>query len=577
MNLPASPFKFLDSYQQGDRDVFFGRDKEINDLYNALSGVKQLLVYGPSGSGKTSLIECGLRNQFSDADWFALTIRRGRNLNESFFKTINEILQDKIELDEKGFPKEKRINFGQTIEALFSELYQPIYLLFDQFEELLILGDEAEKIEFFTRLNQLVRFKVPCRVILIMREEFIGYLSEYEYLCPSLFQHRFRLEKMGKKYVKEVIDGILTTPYYHAFFIVENADALSKAVLDRMPKQEIELAHIQVFFGELWNRALEQRKGDEIPKLHPGLIKETDKLEEVLNDFLKDQIEKLKPKYGENAPLEVLVAMITDRDTKLQIDEKTLQKDLDSKGVQLQGYLAELLADLTKARITRDIKIDDDVKYEISHDILARVVGQNRTQDMKLRQEAERIYSVIQLKDRTSFLSADDLKLLLPYEKFNTPEIKTWIADSEKYNKAVEQKELEDTKSRLRKVRGLLVLAVLALVVAGVYWYKADKATRLAEEQTIEAAKQRDSAQTSLANFKIAQAAKDSIQFKELYARATTILEVGAQPVAILDTMKSINKLYDTTSKMKWINKAIDSIQNKSDSIQHLLDSREKK
>lgn len=562
MNLPASPFKFLDSYQQGDRDVFFGRDKEINDLYNALSGVKQLLLYGPSGSGKTSLIECGLRNQFSDADWFALTIRRGRNLNESFFKTINEILQDKIELDEKSLPKEKRINFGQAIEVLFSELYQPVYLLFDQFEELLILGDEAEKIEFFTRLNQLVRFKVSCRVILIMREEFIGYLSEYEYLCPNLFQHRFRLEKMGKKYVKEVIDGILTTPYYHAFFIVENADGLSKAVLDRMPKQEIELAHIQVFFGELWNRALEEREGDELPKLHPGLIKPTDKLEEVLNDFLKDQIEKLKPKYGENAPLEVLVAMITDRNTKLQIDEKTLQKDLNSNGVELKAPLTDLLAELTKARITRDIKIDDDVKYEISHDILARVVGQNRTQDMKLRQEAERTYSVIQKKDRTSFLSADDLKLLLPYEKFHTPEIKTWIADSEKYNKAVEQKELEDTKSRLRKVRGLLVLAVLALVVAGVgLWY---------------ATNQKKIADKNLANFKIEQAAKDSIRFNELYSRANTILKEDAQPLEILDSMISINLVYDTASKMKWMRKAIDSTTRATESKQSMFDSTQK-
>jgi MoxR-like ATPase len=57
MNDQASPFKFLDSYQQEDRDVFFGRNKEILDLYNALSGVKHLLLYGPSGSGKTSLIE----------------------------------------------------------------------------------------------------------------------------------------------------------------------------------------------------------------------------------------------------------------------------------------------------------------------------------------------------------------------------------------------------------------------------------------------------------------------------------------------------------------------------------------
>ena len=40
MSLQESPFKFLDSYQQADHEVFFGREKETKDLYNALSGVK---------------------------------------------------------------------------------------------------------------------------------------------------------------------------------------------------------------------------------------------------------------------------------------------------------------------------------------------------------------------------------------------------------------------------------------------------------------------------------------------------------------------------------------------------------
>ena len=127
MSQPTSPFKFLDSYQKEDREIFFGRDKEINDLYNALSGVKHLLVYGPSGSGKTSIIECGLRNQFSDADWYAITIRRGNDINASFFTVINEALTEKIELDAATrLPKDKQLNFGQALEVLFTERYQPV-------------------------------------------------------------------------------------------------------------------------------------------------------------------------------------------------------------------------------------------------------------------------------------------------------------------------------------------------------------------------------------------------------------------------------------------------------------------
>ena len=75
-----------------DRDIFFGREQETEALYEALSGVKHLLIYGPSGAGKTSLVECGLRNQFSDADWFALTMRRGSDAVASFYASINEVL-----------------------------------------------------------------------------------------------------------------------------------------------------------------------------------------------------------------------------------------------------------------------------------------------------------------------------------------------------------------------------------------------------------------------------------------------------------------------------------------------------
>src|SRR5450631_3962117 len=125
MNQVNSPFKFLDSYQQADADVFFGREKETLDLYSALSGVKHLLVYGPSGSGKTSLIECGLRNQFSDADWYAISIRKGADINVSVFAGINKALNEKIEMDPvTKMPVDPQIEYGQAIEKLFAERYQ---------------------------------------------------------------------------------------------------------------------------------------------------------------------------------------------------------------------------------------------------------------------------------------------------------------------------------------------------------------------------------------------------------------------------------------------------------------------
>ena len=429
MNPVPSPFKFLDSYQQEDADIFFGRETETDALYNALSGVKHLLVYGPSGAGKTSLIECGLRNQFSDADWFAVSIRRGGNMTASVFARINEALSP-VPTDgvTSSHPVSKPANrfddFGPAIEQLFAERYQPVYLLFDQFEELLILGDEAEKKDFFTRLNRLIRYKVPCRVMLVMREEFIGHLSEFESLCPSIFQHRFRLEKMGRSNVQAVIQQILEAEKYQSDFWVEQPAALAKSILAKLPdtQREIELAHVQVFLEELWDRATaaaQPQKGgalSEKPTLHSGLVKENDNLERVLESFLKKQLEQLERSHGEKVPLELLAAMISERHTKLQLGAGDLENALAKNEVALQKPLPDLLRDLEQRRIIRTLKSGEQTQYEISHDVLALVVGQNLTEAMKLREKAREIYRVYE--GRAGMFSREDLDYLRTYQPY---------------------------------------------------------------------------------------------------------------------------------------------------------------
>ncbi|MBU0765685.1 MAG: ATP-binding protein, partial [Bacteroidetes bacterium] len=83
-----SPFKFLDSFTKEDKAIFFGREKETEELYQKVFESKILLMYGISGTGKSSLIYCGLANKFVESDWLPINIRRGRNINESLYKAI---------------------------------------------------------------------------------------------------------------------------------------------------------------------------------------------------------------------------------------------------------------------------------------------------------------------------------------------------------------------------------------------------------------------------------------------------------------------------------------------------------
>ena len=46
------PFKFLDAYNKADTDIFFGRDEEVEALYQMTFQSDILLVYGASGTGK---------------------------------------------------------------------------------------------------------------------------------------------------------------------------------------------------------------------------------------------------------------------------------------------------------------------------------------------------------------------------------------------------------------------------------------------------------------------------------------------------------------------------------------------
>ncbi|MGA1977666.1 MAG: ATP-binding protein, partial [Bacteroidales bacterium] len=85
-----SSFKFLDSYTKNDRDIFFGRDHEITELFRRVFESRILLVYGISGTDKSSLVNCGLASRFDESDWLPINIRRGENIITSLNEALSK-------------------------------------------------------------------------------------------------------------------------------------------------------------------------------------------------------------------------------------------------------------------------------------------------------------------------------------------------------------------------------------------------------------------------------------------------------------------------------------------------------
>ena len=141
------PFKFLDSYKKEDKDFFFGRKTEIDALYKMIFKTKILVVYGTSGTGKTSLIQCGLANKFNSYDWLSLYIRRGTNIVSALDKTLCQESDGMFSYDEGS--KNGIKDLSAKIEAVYKASFRPIYLIFDQFEELYVLGSKSEQKQFY--------------------------------------------------------------------------------------------------------------------------------------------------------------------------------------------------------------------------------------------------------------------------------------------------------------------------------------------------------------------------------------------------------------------------------------------
>jgi AAA+ ATPase superfamily predicted ATPase len=321
-----SPFKFLDPYGQEDRDIFFGREREIAGLYDMLRVSRLLLVYGATGTGKTSLINCGLANKFSETDWFSIFIRRGNKLTESLFREIRSRAIEPIPED---------ASLPAAVESLYLDHYIPVYLVFDQFEELFIMGDRPEQLAFFGMLKDLLESRVVCKVMIIVREEYLAWFSDFEEVVPALFENRFRVEHMSRSQLEEVIRGTVEAKQFG--IELQEPDTFVPMILENLQgaRKEIDLTNLQVYLDRLYRTDLAQQaaEGEErAVSFSPALVEKVGKLPKVLSNFLDEQLTEVERQLGKKGvALEVLMALVTDDGTKRSLSLPEMEAYLKEK------------------------------------------------------------------------------------------------------------------------------------------------------------------------------------------------------------------------------------------------------
>src|SRR5262245_60078559 len=54
------PYKGLEVFEEEDAELFFGRERLVNELVGRVKESRTVFITGPSGSGKSSLVRAGL-------------------------------------------------------------------------------------------------------------------------------------------------------------------------------------------------------------------------------------------------------------------------------------------------------------------------------------------------------------------------------------------------------------------------------------------------------------------------------------------------------------------------------------
>jgi len=460
------PFKFLDPYTSDDKNIFFGRDNETEDIFRKLYSGKLMLVYGKSGTGKSSIINCGLISKIPQEDIFAINIRCGKKPYNNFLSGI------------KKYSKAKLDNPLEILEDIFYENSKPIALIFDQFEEIFILADEEERKKLANELNEILKSRLKINIVLVIREEYYANLTEFEPLIPELYRNRTRIESISKSAAKEII----IKPCKVCNIGIE--EGLADKIIEQLVWQSggLELTWLQIVMDKLYKIATNRDPKNPVIK-HDDLTR-LGRMGNVLSDFLDEQLQ-LMPNGEEGEA--VLKTMISTDGTKKQVTLDDISHTLQTTGKVIDNsVIEEILRYFINVRILTDK--DEQGFYELRHDGIAAGIFKRMT---AIEKELIEIKTFIDngyknyIKRKVLF-TGNDLKYISLYENklYLKKEIKEFIKTS--------KKEVQKTKQRRRNIVAVGAISLIIILSGFTLWAlnarrTAIEQTKIAEEQKNEA------------------------------------------------------------------------------------------
>lgn len=192
LNLPRipkhSPYKGLESFDEDDQPLFYGRDDAIRELRIKTEHNRLVVVSGASGTGKSSVIKAGLLPLLRAEGFRILPVMRP---GSHPLAKLDKLLEESRNI--------MAIDTGQAEDE------QGSVLLIDQYEEVITrCADPDERRQFDMRVRQLLDDDRIHRIILTVRADFEPQLNDGA-LQEDWIKGRYTVPLFSLEDLKEVI------------------------------------------------------------------------------------------------------------------------------------------------------------------------------------------------------------------------------------------------------------------------------------------------------------------------------------------------------------------------------------
>ena len=396
MSVPATRYPGAQPFSDDalSRRVFSGREREVTALTDQILANRMVVVYARSGLGKSSLLNAGVAQRLRDEGYLPLIVRVNdiqEGPRTSVLQGIGAAAQ-RQEIEYVAGDPVSLWSFFKTAEFWRGDLLMTPVLILDQFEELFTLQGPQARMNFLSELGYLVRGVSPpnfaeahpdlsdaapaVRVVISLREDFLGLLEEATDHIPQILDHRFRLNPLSVHAAAEALIGpaaiddlaFETKPFRYDPHAVESIlNYLSRRRV-RTLVETIEPFQLQLICQRFERIALERQR----QSAHDVILTIKDiggeaALRDTLKNFYGRVLAALPGGRVRKAVRRLCESfLISPEGRRLSFEENEIRRQL--------GLSTETLRYLVSNRLLRCDSRADSIYYELSHDALIEPV-----------------------------------------------------------------------------------------------------------------------------------------------------------------------------------------------------------